>query len=453
MKNRTQILIVDDELNIREGLSAYLEDSGYTALAASSGDEALAMIKRAKPDIVLTDLRMPGMDGLELLRRILAEAPGTAVMVLTAYGTVETAVKAMKAGAFHYLTKPVNFDELDLAIKKVLNQKRLETENQELRKALKTREDDEEIIGTSAVIQNLIAEVKHVASLNASVLLEGESGTGKELFARLIHRASPRAGKPFVVLHCVALAEALLPSELFGHEKGAFTGASERKIGRFERANGGTLFLDEISELKEDTQVKLLRVLQDGNFERVGGSGPIHVDIRLVCATNKNLAEEVRAGRFREDLYYRIHVVHFLLPPLRDRKDDIGLLADHFLRVYGGRERGKAFRFSPDAMNVLAAYHWPGNIRELRNVVERTVALAKRNIIRAEDLPGELFAKPLRPRAAPPEGAGDLKSVERDLIAERMSQFKGNKSRAARSLGISRRTLYRKMAEYKLGEC
>lgn len=445
------ILVVDDEEHGRQGLHDYLEGCGYDVDAAASGSEALTKARKNHPDIIITDLKMPGMDGLELLEKALVLSPPPAVIVLTAYGSVETAVKAMKAGAFHYLTKPINFDELDLAIKKALHQQKLERENRELREALEDREAYDQIVGKSSVLKNLINEAKQAAVSNASILIEGESGTGKELFARLIHNASPRAEKPFVPVHCAALTDTLLTSELFGHERGAFTGATERKIGRFERAHEGTLFLDEIAELKEDIQVKLLRVLQDGNFERVGGFKTIHVDIRLVCATNKNLAEEVRKGRFREDLYYRINVVKFTMPALRDRRDDIPLLAEHFLKSYSAQNRKQNLSVTPAAMELLKQYSWPGNIRELKNTIERLVVLGKGPLIDVDQIPHELKENYSPATRESVSGTStDLRGAEKILIQERMQQCGGNKSKVAKSLGISRRTLYRKMEEYKI---
>ncbi len=445
------ILVVDDEEHGRQGLRDYLEGCGYDVEDAASGSAALEKARKSHPDILITDLKMPGMDGLELLEKALRISPPPTVIVLTAYGSVETAVKAMKVGAFHYLTKPINFDELDLVIKKSLNQQRLEQENRELREALEDRDAYNEIVGTTMVLKNLIGEAKQVAASSASILIEGESGTGKELFARLIHNASPRAGKPFVPVHCAALTDTLLTSELFGHERGAFTGATERKIGRFERAHEGTLFLDEIAELKEDIQVKLLRVLQDGNFERVGGFKTIHVDIRLLCATNKNLAEEVKKGRFREDLYYRINVVKFTMPALRDRRGDIPLLVEHFFKFYSSQNRREDIHVTPPAMELLKRYSWPGNIRELKNTIERLVVLGKGPVIDVDQIPLELKENYSPATRELVSGANtDLRGAEKILIEERMQQFSGNKSKVAKSLGISRRTLYRKMEEYKI---
>lgn len=451
MSLESLILIVDDEQHTREGLRDYLESIGYEVRIASDGSEAVRIVKKEHPDIVLTDLKMPGLDGLEVLDQTLKMAPDTTVMVLTAYGTVETAVQAIKRGAFHYLTKPVNLEELELAIKKALHQRRLEQENKELKAELAGQQASSgEIIGSSRVMQDLIRESKQAARSSASILLEGESGTGKELFARLIHQASLRANKPFVVVHCAALTDTLLTSELFGHERGAFTGATERKIGRFERAEGGTLFLDEVSELTEDTQVKLLRVLQDGDFERVGGTKTIHADIRLVCATNKHLLEQVQKGSFREDLYYRINVVRLVLPPLRERTGDIPELIDYYLNYYAAQNHKARLSITKEALSVMKRYRWPGNIRELRNVIERIVALSKSAIIDVDQIPSDIKGGANSHSAFPSVLGGDLRSAEKSLIRDRLAQFRGNKSKVARSLGISRRTLYRKIAEYGL---
>ncbi|MBI4431364.1 MAG: sigma-54-dependent Fis family transcriptional regulator [Candidatus Omnitrophica bacterium] len=443
-------LVVDDEEHSREGLRDYLEGLGYDVQIAANAPDALGIVKKQRPDIVITDLKMPQMDGLELLEEIMDISPETMVVVLTAYGTVETAVKAMKSGAFHYLTKPVNFEELELVLKKALSQQRLEQENRELREALADQRAHDEIVGKSEIIVDLIRQAERVAPTNASILIEGESGTGKELFARLIHNAGPRSRKPFVAVHCAALTDTLLTSELFGHERGSFTGATERKIGRFERAHEGTLFLDEIAELKEDVQVKLLRVLQDGNFERVGGFKTIHADIRLICATNKNLSEEVKKGRFREDLFYRINVVKFTMPALRDRRDDIPMLVEHFLKYYAAQNRKGTYRITPQAAEVLQNYRWPGNIRELRNTIERMVVLGKSEIIDVDQIPIELKGEDRAADNLMSNPNTNLRGAEKILIEDRLKQYQGNKSKAARALGISRRTLYRKMEEYKI---
>ncbi len=450
------ILIVDDEKNTREGLKQFLSGLDYDVFLASDGKEALPLIKKERPDVVLSDLKMPGIDGMSLLREIKRVKPDTAVIMLTAYGTVESAVQAMKAGAYYYLTKPINFEELELILKKALNQKALEHENISLREELiHERHEAGKIIGESPAIKKLISLCKQVAQSDSAVLIQGESGTGKELFAHLIYAESPRAEQPFITVHIATLTETLLASELFGHERGAFTGATERKIGRFERANGGTLFLDEVSDIPESMQTKLLRVLQSGEFERVGGTKTIQTNVRLVCATNKNLKEEVAAGRFREDLFYRINVILLEIPPLRERKGDIPLLVTHYLKYFSERNRKTIEQITPEALKFLSQYDWPGNIRELKNIAERMVVLSHSNVIDADQIPEDIRggAKPFAPN---PQLTGKetktLQDMEEEMIRRTLLEVNRNKSTAAKKLGISRRTLYRKMAEYKIDE-
>ena len=448
------ILIVDDEKNTREGLKKFLENRDYDVVTAESGEEALRQIEKERPDIVLTDMRMPGMDGVSLLEKIQAKYPEILVILLTAYGTVENAVKAIKMGAFHYLMKPVNLEELELLIKKALTQQSLREENRELRKELfRERFEEGKILAVSEKMKKVLEMTDQVAPTRSTVLLQGESGTGKELLAHRIHEMSPRRSQTFLAVHCAALTETLLASELFGHEKGAFTGASERKIGRFEIANGGTLFLDEVSEIPLEMQVKLLRVLQEGEFERVGGTKTIRVDVRLICATNKDLSQEVKAGRFREDLFYRINVILIKVPPLRERPQDIRPLVDYFVKSLS-RLNGKVTEsIDPDVYKRMESYSWPGNVRELKNVVERMVVLSRDKKLTAVNLPEELkqgensFAD--LPTGMNPE-ISNLQDMEKELIRLKLQECKGNKSKAAKRLGISRRTLYRKIQEYQL---
>ncbi len=447
------VLVVDDEKNAREGLAQYLEHKGYDVFLAEDGHRALELVKSEHPDIALIDLKMPQMDGMTLLHRIKSSHPSTIVIVLTAYGTVETAVQAMKAGAFHYLTKPVNLDELELILKKAFRERALEEENRNLRKDLmQERYETGKIIGKSAKIKELLQVAAQVARSTATVLIQGESGTGKELLAHAIHDESPRKNKPFVTVHCAALAESLLASELFGHERGAFTGASERKIGRFELADGGTLFLDEIGEIPESTQIKLLRFLQSGEFERVGSTKTLRVDVRLISATNKDLQTEVRGGQFREDLYYRINVILLKAPPLREHAEDIPVLANHFLKHFSRMNNKQIESISAQAMGRLQAYNWPGNIRELRNVIERLVVLSNDRTIELENIPEDLESRQASRVGieAPNGNETDLSVIERDVIAKTLKNLGGNKSTAAKKLGISRRTLYRKLNEYKI---
>jgi DNA-binding NtrC family response regulator len=377
---------------------------------------------------------------------------------MTAYGTVEDAVKAMKKGAFYYLTKPVNIEELDFLIKKALASQDLQEENQELKRVLfYDKFDQGRIVFQSEPMRALMTTVERIAPANSTVLIEGESGTGKELVAHRIHQLSPRREKPFIAVHCGALAETLLASELFGHERGAFTGATERKIGRFERANGGTLFLDEIGEISQDMQVKLLRVIQEGEIERVGGTKTIKVDVRIICATNKLLAEEVRNGKFREDLYYRINVIYLHLPPLRERKEDIPLLAESFVKTLALSNGKKIRGITGEALRLLKQYDWPGNIRELKNIVERMVVLASDGELTVANIPEDIrrggAAKTSVENAPAQSGeVSSLAQMEKDVIRRTLSELKGNKSSAAKKLGISRRTLYRKISEYRLSD-
>lgn len=447
------ILIVDDEKNTREGLKHYLEDKGYDVYLAESGSKGLEVTKVRHPDVALIDLRMPEMDGMTFLQKLKNIQPQTIAIVLTAYGTVETAVNAMKAGAFHYLMKPINLEELDLILKRALRERTLVQENQNLRADLmKERYETGRIIGKSKKIKDLLQIAKQVAQSQATVLIQGESGTGKELLAHAVHDMSLRKNKPFVTVHCAALTESLLTSELFGHERGSFTGATERKIGRFEMADGGTLFLDEIGEISESTQVKLLRFLQSGEFERVGSAKTLQVSVRLICATNKDLLLEVKAGKFREDLYYRINVILLKAPPLRERLDDIPLLAEHFLNYFSKENNKEIASITPQAMAILKKYEWPGNIRELRNVIERMVVLAKSNVLDVNDIPEDLHSGDplLQGRSMESPQSSDLASLEKTAILNILKTLNGNKSNAAKKLGISRRTLYRKLEEYNI---
>ncbi|MBI4358572.1 MAG: sigma-54-dependent Fis family transcriptional regulator [Candidatus Omnitrophica bacterium] len=450
------VLVVDDEKNAREGLKHFLNGIGYEVLLAASGKEALAVIKKEEPEIVLCDLKMPEMDGLEVLHEMRRMRSEAVMIILTAYGTVENAVQAMKAGAYYYLTKPINFEELELILKKVGRQQALENENISLREELiRERHEAGKIIGESPPIKKLISLCQQVAQSDSSVLIQGESGTGKELFAHLIHSESPRASEPFVTVHIAALTETLLASELFGHERGAFTGAAERKIGRFERANGGSLFLDEISDIPETMQTKLLRVLQSGEFERVGSAKTIRTDVRLICATNKNLKEEARAGRFREDLYYRINVILLDIPPLRERAGDIPSLVQHYLKYFAERNRKRIEKITPEALSLLSGYQWPGNIRELKNIVERMVVLAHGSVITIDQVPEDIRAGEGLSQTELTKGGkfpGTLEEMEENMIRKALSEVNHNKSLAAKKLGISRRTLYRKISEYKIGD-
>jgi two-component system response regulator HydG len=440
------ILIVDDEKSHRLMLRAHLEEEGFQIVEASDGHEAVDLVNERLFDLVLMDIRMPSMDGIEALKRIKEATAATPVIMMTAYGSINSAVEALKAGATDYLTKPLDMDELIFKAKKALHYRQLEEENILQKERLGIRFDFSSIIGTSLAMKELFETLSMAAPTEATVLLLGESGTGKELVANAIHQNSPRRDKPYVKVNCAALPETLLESELFGHEKGAFTGAIDKKKGRFERADGGTLFLDEIGEMSPPTQTKILRVLQEREFEAVGGTKTIKVDVRIIAATNKDLAEEVRKGGFREDLYYRLNVVPITIPPLRERTEDIPLLAEHFLRIYSDKNKRKIRGFDPGVMHAFIGYSWPGNVRELENIVERTVIMSREDTITLGDLP---------PGIATSQGEGDqtppptsLRDVERETILKTLHQTGGNRTHAAQILGITRKTLQNKIKEY-----
>jgi DNA-binding NtrC family response regulator len=452
MSKKPVILVVDDEKNSREGLGRALQRN-YEVLLAENGQRALDVLASSHVDILLSDVRMPGMDGLTLLQRALARTPQPVCIMLTAYGTIELAVEAMRRGAYDFMTKPINLDRLDMMLKRALHARDVESENRNLREQLDSKYGFAEIIGQSPVMQEIFDTVRQVSASRATVLIQGESGTGKELVARAIHRLSPRAKGPLVSVHCAALSTTLLESELFGHEKGAFTGANERRAGRFEMSDGGTLFLDEVSEIDASVQVKILRVLEERRFERVGGSTSIDVDVRLVAATNKDLRAMVAEGKFREDLFFRLYVVVITLPPLRERAGDIPLLAQHFINVYA-KDNGKAIEgLTPDAMDVLTSYTWPGNVRELRNTIERMVVMARGSRLTVRDLPPQVRdAASANASSAPGRGYLSLEETEKQLIIKALKVHGGNRTKAAEELGISRRTLHRKLNEYGLHE-
>lgn len=442
-----KLLIVDDEKNIREGLGTALELDGYDVVLAADGAEGWKRFQKGDVDLVITDLRMPGVSGEELLKRVGSETPGVPVIVLTGHGTVENAVEAMRNGAYDFLTKPVNLDRLSLLVKRALQNRELAIQNRRLQEDLERKKRFDSMVGTSAALRRVFDTIARVAPTKASVLVTGESGVGKELVADALHDLSPRKGKPLVKVHCAALASTLLESELFGHEKGAFTGAVARKRGRFELAHEGTLFLDEIGEIDQNVQIKILRVLQEKRFERVGGEETLEVDVRIVAATNRDLKAEIEKGTFREDLFYRLNVVNVHVPPLRERKDDIPLLAASFLKEFS-RENGKPIDgLDPRARAALYAYGWPGNVRELRNCLESAVVMAKGSVVTLDDLP---------PTVRPSGDAGWIRiqvgttmaEAEKVIIRETLSANKGNKSRTAEVLDIGRKTLHRKLAEY-----
>jgi DNA-binding NtrC family response regulator len=441
------ILVVDDERNIRTGLGKALELDGYEVVLAADGKEALDRIGDSDVDLVITDLRMPRVAGEELLKRLSGSYPTIPVIILTGHGSIESAVNAMRDGAYDFLTKPVNLDRLSLLVKRALSNRELVLRHRALQEELEKKNQFSSIIGRSHQMKRIFEVVGQVAPTRASVLITGESGVGKELIADAIHYNSPRKNKALVKVHCAALAESLLESELFGHEAGSFTGAVSRKRGRFELAHLGTLFLDEIGEINQNVQIKILRVLQDKTFERVGGEETIEVDVRIIAATNRNLKEEIEKGNFREDLYYRLNVVNIEIPPLRERKDDIPLLVHHFVEELSEENGKRIDGIDTKAAGALYNYGWPGNVRELRNCIESAIVMAKGNIIGMDDLPPFV-------RDSSDENYLRLKSgvslsdAEREIITFTLSQNNGNKSRTAEVLGIGRKTLHRKINEY-----
>ncbi len=455
MSANATILVVDDDRSNRVTLGRILTRSGYDVVEAASGKEALERLRARATALLLTDLKMPGMDGVELLRAARVVSPDTEVVLMTAYGTVETAVESMKEGAYDFLTKPLKRHDLLQAVTKALEKRSLVAENRELRARLEAVADPGplgRIVGNSAALRSSLEVVRQVAPTDATVMVSGESGTGKELVARAIHELSPRVGKPLVRLACAALPETLLESELFGHEAGAFTGAAGQRKGRFEAANGGTLLLDEVSETSPATQVKLLRVLQEGEFERVGGSRTLSVDVRIVTATNRDLEEMVADRSFREDLFYRLNVIRVDLPPLRDRAGDVPLLVDHFVRLYADRHHKPIDGVDAEAMDLLDGYRWPGNVRELQNTLERAVVLAQTEQLTAAALPASIRGGERRAEALAFPVGTPLKEVERRMILETLRTTGGDKKLAASLLGIHSRTIYRRMEEERARE-
>ena len=442
---KIKVLIVDDEAIIRDALSDWLKDIGYQVFTAENGHEALEVIERERPSIMIADLVMPGMDGIELMKRAKAQQPNIEVIIITAYASIPTAITAMKEGAYDYIEKPFCPERAELLVKKLAAHQDLVEENLSLRQKLEDRYRFENIIAKSSKMQRVIEVIKVVAKSNATVLITGESGTGKELVARAVHAQSDRRNKLFVAVSCAALPESLLESELFGHEKGSFTGAYAQKKGKFEFADGGTLFLDEIGEMSANIQVHLLRVLEEKEFTRVGGNEPIRVDVRVISATNKDLRKAIEKQEFREDLYYRLNVVNIELPPLRERKEDIPLLADYFLRKFAVENRKEVTEFSPEVIESLVAYDWPGNIRELENAIERAIILSRDSSITTTDLPQENVSL-----ISSASIGKNLKEVEKTHILNVLRETGENYSEAARILGVSRMTLYNKAKEYGL---
>ena len=451
------LLIVEDERATREGLRSALEEE-FDVYTAAGTREALAILKSEPIKILLTDLRLGGDSGMDLLDAALAlPAPPVAIM-MTAYGSVDTAVEAMRRGAWHFVTKPLNLDEVEMLLKRALRCRHLEAENQQLVQQVKTTHKLDRLIGKSAAIGRVSELVQQVAPTRATVLIEGESGTGKEVVAHTLHHLSGRPAAKMVIVHCAALSPQLLESELFGHEKGAFTGASQRRIGRFEQADGGTLFLDEIGEIDAATQVKLLRVLSERTLERVGSNSPIKVDVRVIAATNKNLKELVACGSFREDLYFRLNVVKIEMPPLRDRREDIVLLANSFLREFAKENERPVKPLTDTALQLLLGYSWPGNVRELRTAIEHGVVMSNDSVIDARHLPQFLHFRAASPNDSPPPGKNsldaaaefNLHALETNTIRAALSLAGGNRTHAADLLGVSRRTLQRKLKDLGL---
>lgn len=450
MMEKTQILIIDDEEAIRDAMSQVLAREGYEVKEAREGREGLELFQQENFHLVFLDLKLPGMKGMDVLSRMKEVSPETPVVIITGYSSIESAVEAMKRGAFDYMPKPFTPDELRMITRRALENRRLLYENIYLKQELETKIEFELVIGQSSAMQKVLDIVRRVAPTESTVLITGESGTGKELIAREIHRHSRRRQAPFVVVDCGALVETLFESELFGHVKGSFTGAHETKHGRFEVADGGTIFFDEISNISPNIQAKLLRVIQEREITRIGSNRPIKVDVRILAATNENLADLVKKGKFREDLFYRLNVVPLHLPPLRERKEDIPLLAEHFLQKYNRRAKKAIKGLTARALKSLMEYDWPGNIRELENTIERAVVLARGDMIDLEDLiPHGISAQPpsLSPWMPP---FRTLAEIEKEYIKAVLKENKGNKSVAAKILGIDRKTLWAKIKKYKI---
>jgi two-component system NtrC family response regulator len=451
---RVNLLIVEDEKSQREMLQGFLLQKGFSVSSVDGGEKALDAARREHFDLVLLDYKMPGMDGLQTLKEMKKINPELAVVMMTAYGTVETAVQAMKEGAVDYLTKPIDLDELLLLIGKVSERILLQRENKELKERLREKYRFDQIVYASGKMEEVMNLTGRVAKSEATVLIRGDSGTGKELIANAVHYSSPRANRPFVKVNCTALPENLLESELFGHERGAFTGAIQRRIGRFEQAHTGSIFLDEIGDLSPSLQMKLLRFLQEREFERLGSNQTIKADVRVMAATSRDLEEGLRRGTFREDLYYRLNVITIFLPALKERREDIPLLIDHFLQEYAGKNRKPVPKVSKEARDLLLKYNYPGNVRELENIIERSVVISRNDIITTRDLPFQV-REGLDEAALGLEGKGRslnemLSGMERDLITKALDEHGGIQTKAARSLGISERVLRYKMKKYRL---
>ena len=441
----SRILLVDDEVAHLKTLERVFTREGYQVVTAEGGEAALDIFRSEEISLVITDLMMPDIDGMDLLKLVKTLKPETEVILMTAFGTVERAVQGMREGAYDFISKPIKRQNILKSAHQALERQALLAENQMLKAQLAQLQNKQSIVGQSLNMRQSLELVGQVAPTDATVLLTGESGTGKELFARMIFEHSDRADQPFVAVNCAALPESILESELFGYEKGAFTGANQRRIGRFEAAHEGTIFLDEIGELTPQVQVKLLRVLQEGEFERLGSNETVRVDVRVIAATNREIEEELASGNFREDLYYRLNVVNIAIPPLRDRIEDVPLLAEHFLNTYREKNRRDIHGFSRDAVDALVEHSWPGNVRELENVVERAVVLDKDGVIDLNDLPEKISAKSQDVRVLSIPLGTSLEEIERQVISETLRMTRGDKNLAAKLLGIATRTIYRKI--------
>ena len=444
---KANILILDDEDVQREMLGGYLEKKGYDVQLASSGSMALGIINTSTVDIIITDQKMPEMSGIELAAKVREEHPNISVLIMTAFGSVDDAVQAMKKGVEDYLTKPINLEELELNLDRILEKRQLVRENEWLKEQVRKAPDVKGIVYISEAMEGVMSRAARAAESHATVLITGESGTGKELVARAIHEISDRKEEPFVTVNCSAVPESLIESELFGHEKGAFTGADRHRTGRFEQADGGTLFLDEIGEIPLHVQVKLLRVLQERSFERVGGNETISVDVRIITATNRNLDDEVEKGTFRQDLFYRLNVVGIELPPLRDRKSDIPVLVEYFIKLYAKNHAKTIYSLTPEALDCLIKYPFPGNVREIGNIIEQAIVLSRGDIITIRDLPLRICTgeEKLKGNLSLEENVAEL---ERTSLRKALRETGGNKSAAARSLGISERKIRYMLKKY-----
>jgi len=452
MMKQLNILVVEDGQSQREMLRDFLAEEGFAIAEAENGEKAVQQVKDGHYDLLLLDYKMPGLNGMEVLEQVKRINPEIDIVMMTAYGTIETAVDAMKAGAVDYITKPVDLEELLILINRISERRLLVKENEILRQRLwKKGITTDKIIYQSHRMQELVNMAGRIAPSRATVLIQGESGTGKELFARLIHSMSPRSEKPIMVVNCGALPETLLESELFGHERGAFTGATTRRIGRFEEADGGTLFLDEIGELSPPVQVKLLRFIQDREFQRLGGNQTLHSDVRIISATNRDLEARMKNGKFRDDLYYRLNVVVMNIPPLRDRKDDVPALIRHFVEKFSAENHKDISGVSSEAMDLLLKYDYPGNVRELENIIERAAVIARDSVISIRDLPFATVSSP-RHREERSDGQMDMKdsieALEREMIERALAEADHNQTKAAESLGITERTLRYKLKKY-----